>query len=430
MNRWFILYSFLVVGFILLITSFSITYMQDIIWNNIKDVTVFVVFILVIAIEMQSIINNYGHSKSLTIPVQKIKICFLLLQLIVISILYYLSQLNIFSFSITLIISNVLFSLFGVILFRREKVICQLPDKTKQKPYSEISKYIYNFSHPLFTLALFTSLGMFFDRWFLQNIVGSIDQGFFHFANRLSILILVFNGAIIPIMQKELVGLNSNILLLQRKYEKFLLIFYFISNFLVCCILFNINTIIDVFLNEQYRASYHVILIVVFGTIFRSLGQFQNVLLISMNKTKIIRNIGLIMAIVGFVLTLIFLSPQEMLFNIGLNLGAIGLSLKFLLLEILSVFIVYIYININLKLSKYFIFKLISISLLLFVCMATVTYANGFIFESLQVNGTISYSLFNILIFSMLIFYWVLRYPNIIGFRKEELFELYRTQTN
>ena len=62
--------------------------------------------------------------------------------------------------------------------------------------------------------------------------------------------------------------------------------------------------------------------------------------------------------------------------------------------------------------------------------MATVTYANGFIFELLQVNGTISYSLFNILIFSMLIFYWVLRYPNIIGFRKEELFELYRTQTN
>jgi O-antigen/teichoic acid export membrane protein len=402
--------------------------MKDVIWNNINVSTVFIILLLVIAIEMQSIIDNYGHSKSLTIPVQKIKISFLLVQLIIISLLFHYSALNINSFSISLISSHILFSFFAIAIFRKEKVIGQLPNDLIKNPYRDISKYIYNFSYPLITLALFVSLAMFFDRWYLQNQAGSIEQGFFYFANRLSVLILVFNGAIMPIMQKELNQISGDLILFKQKYERFLLIFYFIANFLVFCLLFNIQTIIDVLLNEKYNSSYYVILIVILGTIFRSLGQFLSIALISIDKTKTIRNTGLFSVIIGFMLTIILLGDPNKLINIGFSLGAKGLALKFIALEISSVIVTYYYVNKNIELSKNLPFKLLIISLLLFISMFVVTFGNEFIFDLLKVNKELSYSLINILIFSMIVVFWIIRFPNIIGFKKEELIALYRNQ--
>ena len=284
--------------------------MKDTFWNGIKVLNIFVVLLLIIAIEIQSVINNYGHSKSLTIPIQNIKISFLIIQLLVVSTLFYFSKLDIYSFSITLISSHIIFSLFAIRIFQRQKVIGILPEKLIDNPYGDLTKEIYSFSYPLITLALVTSSAMFFDRWFLQNTFGAVDQGFFHFADRLSVSILIFNGAIIPIMQKELVGLTQDLSELKKKYQKFLLIFFFISNFLIFCILFNINVLIDVLLNEQYNSAYYVILIVIIGTVLEVLVSF-NQSLISIIKTKIIRDVGLWILFLGFILTFILLAPKR-----------------------------------------------------------------------------------------------------------------------
>jgi len=425
-NRWFITYAILVSCLLFTFTILSVTFMKDTFWNGIKVLDIYIVLLLIIAIEIQSEINNYGHSKSLTIPIQNIKIYFLIVQVLVVSTLFYLSKLNIYSFSITLISSHITFSLFAIRIFRKQKVIGILPEKLMDNPYSDLSKEIYSFSYPLITLALVTSSAMFFDRWFLQNTFGAVDQGFFHFADRLSVSILIFNGAIIPIMQKEFVGLSQDLIKLKKKYEKFLLIFFFISNFLIFCILFNINILIDVLLNEQYKSAYYVILIVVIGTVFRSLGQFQSILLISINKTKIIRDVGLWMLFLGFIFTFILLVPKEKSFGMGFGLGAMGLAIKFLLLEILSATIMYLYINKHLKFTRYLFFKLFRISTFLFFLMYIVKSCIQTIFYSLGINGDLFLGLVNIITFSILVSTFIIKFPILVGFDKLDLSSFYK----
>ena len=428
MNKWFIIYSVLVTTIILTFTIITINYKHDLIWNNVQFTTILIVFSLVIFNEIHSVLNNYGHSKLLTIPVQKIKVIALLIQLTVIGFLYYSSNLNIYTFCTTVITLHLLFSLIVLKLYRKEKVIGQRPSIIDKTPYSNIIKYIYKFSHPLIVLASLTASIMFFDRWYLQKMAGSIDQAFYHFANRLSVLILVFNGAIIPIMQKELVQLEStgNLNLLREKYEQFLLIFFFITNFLVVCVLFNISTIINVLLNAKYESAYFIIMIVVFGTIFRSVGQFQSILLISINKTKTIRNIGVIVAILGMFLTIFFLTPSNLFFNYGLNLGAYGLALKFICLEIISSILIYHIIKKYLGRSKRFTYELIRIPIFLFVLMSLITYSNSITFNHIALIPPLLISFLNVFIFILITLYSLIKYPGIIGLRKDEIGLIYK----
>ena len=124
------------------------------------------------------------HSKYLTIPVQKVNIVSLIAQGLIVIMLYYNSSLTIANFSAVIIFCNLGFVISTYRIFRKHKVVGIPPINPEIKPYIKLTKEIYNFSHPLLTLALFTSLVMvFFDRWYLQMQSGSIEQGFFHFAS-------------------------------------------------------------------------------------------------------------------------------------------------------------------------------------------------------------------------------------------------------
>ena len=79
----------------------------------------------------------------------------------------------------------------------------------------------------------------------------------------------------------------------------------------------------------------------VFSTLFRCIGQFQNILLISINKTNVLRDTGLITLILGVFLTLLFLGPKNS--NLPfLALGAEGLVIKYLIIEITYCCLVFI----------------------------------------------------------------------------------------
>mgnify|MGYP001404796171 FL=1 len=79
----------------------------------------------------------------------------------------------------------------------------------------------------------------------------------------------------------------------------------------------------------------------ILSTLFRCIGQFQSMLLICLNKTSILRNVGFFNLIIGLLLTTFLLSHSESSFFIGLSLGAKGLALKYLAMEILLVTIIF-----------------------------------------------------------------------------------------
>ena len=122
--------------------------------------------------------------------------------------------------------------------------------------------------------------------------------------------------------------------------------------------MFNVNSIIDIFLDERYADAALVISIVLVSTVFRFFGQFYNVLIISIDKTKII-NVGFVSIPLGLFLTIFLLGDKRLVLINGLNLGAVGLSLKLLIVELVNATILYLVINRILSLNKMIFLKLL-----------------------------------------------------------------------
>ena len=421
-NRWVTIYFLLVIIILICLSVLSINFGQSIIWNDIASWLIYIVLCLVISREVFNLLNDYGHSKSLTIPIQKYKIIVLFIQILIIILLYIYNILDIISFCITSILLQFIFCYYSIRLYRMKNVMGNSPEIKNNSKYLELSKYFYGFSHPLVTLALFSTMAIFFDRWLLQSTSGSIDQAYYHFAQRLSVMILMINSAIIPIMQKEFVQIASqnDMDYLASKYVKYLKIFLFVISALVISIIFNIETLIRILLNENYMDASNVIIIIMISTIFRFFGQFYTILLISINKTKAIRNVGFITIICGFILTIILVGSNKSNIMIGLDLGANGLAIKLLSVEIINFIFMYLYVKKYLNIPRKLLLDCLKIvSFLTIVMYGLVFIINHILFKSLFASPIIS-SIISLVLFSLIIITFIFRYPNFIGISNNE----------
>jgi O-antigen/teichoic acid export membrane protein len=425
-NKWILMYSFVAITVIGIITIITINYFSEIVWNNASPYIIYTILLLIISREIFSVVNDYGHSKSLTLPVQKIKIATLTCQMILVAIFYKYDLLNIISFCLIIITMQIFFKIFAYRLFRSRKVIGITPNQSKKYNYSELTKYFYRFSSPLLTLAFFSSIAIFFDRWFLQKLSGSIDQAYFHFADRLSVMVLMVNSAIIPIMQKDLVNVfnDKDFSIFKKKYVKYLKIFSFISCLLIIAISFNIETIIDLLLDQRFSGAYNVILLVMIATVFRFFGQFYSVLLLSMNRTSPIRNVGFITLTSGYLLTIMLVGNNSNFFGYGLNLGAIGLAIKLLSVEIINFTILYIIVKNYLQMTHKVLVEMGVVILILITSM----YLSITIIEKIMflftINNHFLISLASIVLYIFIIVWLVYRYPNLFGISRNEILKL------
>ena len=171
--------------------------------------------------------------------------------------------------------------------------------------------------------------------------------------------------------------------------------------FIVIALLFNVNSIIDIFLDERYADAALVISIVLVSTVFRFFGQFYNVLIISIDKTKIIRNVGFVSIPLGLFLTIFLLGDKRLVLINGLNLGAVGLSLKLLIVELVNATILYLVINRILSLNKMIFLKTFKIIIFLFSSMYISSTIAKQLFQLITVNSQILISITGFLMYTL-----------------------------
>ncbi|MBL52012.1 MAG: hypothetical protein CMG57_08660 [Candidatus Marinimicrobia bacterium] len=408
-------------------TFYTLSFDKSLIWSSYHLDIVIPILLFVISKELFSAFDDYGHAKSLTIPIQRIKLIAMVIQVIGIFYLYINNILRIHTFCLLLINIHLLFIISSYFIFRLNKVVSQKPPANERRSFRNITSYFFKFSHPLIFLALLSSFSMFFERWLLQNVSGSVDQGYFHFSFRLSGIILLFNMAIIPIMQKELVLLESknDYVSLAEKYQSFLLIFYSITTFLVLLLLFNLQTIIDILLNKHYNSAYNIIFIMILSTLFRCIGQFQSMLLICLNKTSILRNVGFFNLIIGLLLTTFLLSHSESSFFIGLSLGAKGLALKYLAMEILLVTIIFYKITKILDIKSGFLIRIVIIMITLLILIILASFVANKALSLFNYESNLGYSIISSVIFFSSTISVLFFSPSIFGISKIDLEETF-----
>lgn len=301
-------------------------------------------------------INGLSDSKEITTSIELRRLIVIIAGICGLVLLYAFNFLNLASFFIYQIL---LFLSLIVVSALYVKKIGVFDFKLRIIGRSEFKKsisYFYSYSHPLVTITFFGLICAYFDRWFLQIIGGSEMQGFYSLAFRLSTVCILFVGAMAPLFQQHIAksyGNNNDVEQVRIIFGK-AKAFYFMVAALSMFFAFNSAKIINMIGGSMYSSALLPLMIMMFFPIHQSFGQLCGGVLLGLERTDIYRNISIFSGFLGLGLTYFLLAPRTYIIP-GMQLGAVGLAVKMVALQFLSVNIMLLYAC---KIIRYPIFKM------------------------------------------------------------------------
>jgi hypothetical protein len=154
-----------------------------------------------------------------------------------------------------------------------------------------------------------------------------------------------------------------------------------------------------------------------FYPIHQTYGQLSGSVFYASGKTALYRNIGVFFMLLGLPVTFFLIAPRV---NMGLNMGATGLAVKMVILQLITVNVM-LFFNaklLNLPFWKYVAHQVISV-----ICLLTVSLLIAFFVDSFLNIGRyiiVSFILSGVL-YTVTVFFAVYLFPVLFGIKKEDL---------
>ena len=306
-------------------------------WPGQKIGYIYAGALLAYSMSLTEVLTQLSDSKEATVGFEIRRVIVMIIGFMGLLALFSQRVLNLSTYFTLQIFIYFLFILVSTSYLRAKNVFKFKFVKIDSEELKKILKYFYSYSHPLLFLSLFGLFCGFFDRWFLQTISGSSAQGYYSLAFRLSSICLLFSGAIAPIFMQSIAKAHgqNNINYIRELFNKSKL-FYFISAFLSVFFFFHTNQLIHLIGGQEYSKASVPLMIMLLSPIHQTYGQLCGGALVSLGRTDIYRNIGVISAVVGAIVSYFLMAPGSY-FIPGMNLGPVGLALKVVVVQIISV---------------------------------------------------------------------------------------------
>lgn len=376
----------------LVIISFLATYTQSSIWSS---------FALI------------GESQRLTVWVQGITFCIAVIHFLLIAILAILDSLDIPIILVILILEWLIASFLIYPQFNFKENFDHLD--TMRSVFYEF----YNYCRPLIFYTWLGFIYEFADRWFIQAFAGSSHQAYFSIASQFSSVGAIVSGSIINIFWKEVAEeyFKKNINRVSDLYTRISRGLFFFSACVMGLFFPWASEILTIFLGESYIDGKITLMIMFFYPLHQSIGQLGGALAYATGQVSTYVKIGLFIMPLSIIFSYILIADDNFLIP-GLDLGAIGLALKSVIVQIISVNVITFFLARNLFLKYEWLFQLYITVLCLIA--GFVSYFISIYFFNMNEYPLVSFvcCLF-IYIFIILLMISVI--PKITGFSRVEL---------
>jgi len=192
-------------------------------------------------------------------------------------------------------------------------------------------------------LILYSWLGLvygFADRWLLQRFAGAAQQGYFSIAQQLSTVSLLVTSAVLSVFWKEVAAAReaSDADRVARLFRITTRSLFFASCWL-CCLLAPFSREVLVFtVGRGYERAWLSLILLLLYPAYQTVSQIQSVLFYATSETKAYAAFGILMMIVSLPAAYFLLAPSDAAVR-GLGLGAFGVALKMLVVQVISVLI-------------------------------------------------------------------------------------------
>ena len=238
----------------------------------------------------------------------------------------------------------------------------------------------------------------------LQKFAGSVQQGFYGLAFRISGICFLFASSMTPLITREfsIAFGNKDMDKMQHLFSRYIPMIYSVISFLVIFISINAGKITFLFGGEKFLHAKTAISIMVLYPMHQSYGQLSGSVFYATGQTKLYRNIGITFMLIGLPLAYLLIAPT-LLF--GLDMGATGLAIKTVTMNIIGVNVQLFYNAKFLKISflKFFSHQIYTIAIFGIMAYLSLVIANIItekIIISFFINGIIYVILSICLLFS------------------------------
>ena len=359
---------------------------------------------------LTQIFIKISDAYALTVSVELIKIAHKIASLLLILYFIYYTAFDLEGYFYFQYIALISFLLILTWLFIKKNIFKEILNS--QFSILHLLKEFIEYCHPLVVYNIVGLIVGFLDIWLLQKYGGATQTGFYGLAYSLAAMCFLFTSAMTPIITREFSKsyAQKDLDQMKRLFYRYIPMLYSVAAYFSVFVSMQSENVLEIFTDDKFKDAYLVLMIMAFYPIHQTYGQLSSSIFYATGQTKLMRNIALFTQPLGFMISflLIFI----------LNMGAVGLAIKMIVRQLISVNI-QLYFNAKfLKLDlKYFIFHQIY-SVLLFVVLAFISTQIVF-FDSAIISFLISGILYTFfVIISMFL------YPKVFSVSKDELKEL------
>ena len=191
---------------------------------------------------------------------------------------------------------------------------------------------------PLVVFAWVGFLYAFADRWLLQEFGGAEQQGFFGVGQQFANVSLIATVSILKVFWKEIAEAQgrSDHPRMQFLYRAISRGLYCTAAWISCLLIPYSQELLTWTAGVSYKTGWLCLAIMFLYPIHQSLGQIQGAFLYANQQTATYAQVGLVMMAVSIPVTYLMLAPASAVIA-GLGLGAVGLALRMVVLQIVSV---------------------------------------------------------------------------------------------
>ncbi len=211
-------------------------------------------------------------------------------------------------------------------------------DASAPDSYRTVFREFAVYCTPLIVYGCVTFLYTFADRWFLQRFGGAEQQGFFSVGQQVANISLIATTSILRVFWKEVAEA-----LHRQDYERVRLLYgsvsrslFFVGAAVSCLLIPYTREILTSTVGAGYGRAAACLAIMLLYPIHQSLGQIQGTFFYASEDTKSYARIGLLTMALSIPVTYFILAPRSAAVA-GLGLGAVGLAIKMVLLQIVGV---------------------------------------------------------------------------------------------
>lgn len=205
--------------------------------------------------------------------------------------------------------------------------------------FSRMLREYAQFCKPLMLYSLFSFVYEFVDRWVLQRYGGASQQGFYQIAYQFSAASLLATNSVLNIFWKEIAEAYEKldmerVAYLYRRVNRGLVILSAaLSGFFIPWA----GEIVTVLLGKPYLSAVPVLTVMLFYPIYQSMGYINTTMFLATNRTRTYMKFGITLMIISLPITYFVQAPRAGEGVPGLELGAIGMALKTVILTVIFV---------------------------------------------------------------------------------------------